>query len=115
MVLGTIALVVVAFGAIIISALPLYLAVKALGGKTSILKTFLINIIGGLAVSLVNYFFETWGGILAFIVLLFIYMWAFKLGPIRAFFAWLLQFVIVAVLYIIGGIIVGASVLNALF
>jgi len=86
---------------LIISALPLYLAVKMLGGKTTIFKTILVNILGGIIVYLVNHFFTTWGGLIAFILLIWFYREMFRLKWFKALLAWLLQLIFMAILYAI--------------
>jgi hypothetical protein len=88
--------------AFVISALPLYLAVKLLGGKTTILNTIFVNLISGLAVFAVNYFFKAGVAIVAFIIVIWIYHEFFRLKWIKAFVAWLLQFVFIAIFYLMG-------------
>lgn len=83
---------------IVVSALPLYLAVTFLGGRTSILKTFLVMIITALVVSMVSATIP-FGGIIAFILLIWIYKEMFQMGWLRAFLAWILQIVFIIVLF----------------
>ena len=54
----------------LISAIPLYLAVNFLGGKTSLLKTAFITLIAGFIVGVIQITLKTWGGLIAFLVLL---------------------------------------------
>ncbi|MFC1705003.1 hypothetical protein ACFLZ6_01595 [Nanoarchaeota archaeon] len=95
---------VILFVLIVISALPLYIAVKLLGGKASIIKVFIVNIIVGILVPIVNSFINWFGGLIAFIVLLFIYKKMFDLGWFRAFVAWVLQFIVLVGLIFIAGL-----------
>ena len=103
-----IALLVI-ISAFIISALPLYFAVKVMGGKTSLFKTIFINLISGLIVGAVKYVFKTWGALIAFIFLIWIYHESFRLKWFKAFFAWILQFVFVAIFYFILLALFGVS------
>lgn len=82
----------------IISAIPLYIAVKFLGGKTTILRTAIIAFLSGIAVSLIQEFFKTFGAIIAFIFLIWVYHEAFKLKWWKAFVAWFLQFIVIGLL-----------------
>ncbi|PIY59779.1 hypothetical protein COY95_05280 [Candidatus Woesearchaeota archaeon CG_4_10_14_0_8_um_filter_47_5] len=104
MILGT---VLVGFPIILLgfifAALPLYFAVKVLGGKTTLLRTVLVNILGGLAVSLIQTFFRRWwGSLIAFGILIWIYREMFRLKWIKAFLAWLLELVFVALFYFVA-------------
>jgi hypothetical protein len=52
-------------------------------------------------VSSIKYSFKFWGGLLAFIMLIWIYHEIFRLKWFKAFLAWLLQFVFIAIFYAI--------------
>ena len=91
----------VIFIAIIISCLPLYFAVLFLGGDASILKVFLTNVgIGVITAILVNFY--GFGGLVVLIFVIFIYSVVFNMGFIKAFFAWLLQYVIAFLLVLLA-------------
>jgi len=103
MALGQIALLGIMFIIIVLSAVPLYLAVKFLGGRATILKVIIVNIIAGIAVPAVKFLVGlylvgkgTYAGIIAFLFMLLVYKIFFRLGWIRAFLAWILQFVVIA-------------------
>jgi len=96
---------------LVISALPLYLAVKILGGKASILKTIVVNILVGAVVWVINYLLNAWASIVAFILVIWIYREMFRLKWIKAFLAWILQFIIMAVLVFLVGLF-GLSVVS---
>jgi hypothetical protein len=96
--------------AFIISALPLYFAVKFLGGKTSLIKTAFVTFISGVIVSGIQYRFKTFGGLIAFFVLIWIYHEVFRLNWSKSFLAWLLQFVFIAIFYFIALLIVAALI-----
>lgn len=89
------------FLVILFSSLPLYLAVKFLGGKASILNVFLVNLGAAILIPFVKQSIGTWGGIISFIFLLFIYKNMFSIGWVRSFLVWILQFVIIALIIII--------------
>ncbi|MCB9359339.1 hypothetical protein H6503_05380 [Candidatus Woesearchaeota archaeon] len=98
----------------IISALPLHLAVKFLGGKTSVLKTALVVFVGGLVVAAVNGLLKFWAGVIAFILMIAVYALAFDLGWFKAFFAWLLQFVFLILFYFILVVLTGGAFLSVM-
>ncbi len=99
--LGTLVLLLITLAIFIISALPLYFAVKMLGGKATLLKILIINLIVALVSFMINFLFQTWGGLIAFILMIWIYKDFFKLGWLRALLAWLLQFVFAVIIVII--------------
>jgi len=96
--LGNILIFLISF---IVSAIPLYLAIKTLGSKTGLFKTAFIVIVSGLIVSAIRYYLNTWSGLIAFFILIWIYHESFRLGWIKAFLAWILQFVFIFVIYFI--------------
>jgi hypothetical protein len=85
----------------LISAIPLNIAVKFLGGKTNLIKTALISLIAGIVVGFIQDKFRVYGSIIAFIILIWIYHESFRLKWLKAIIAWLLQFVIIAIFYFI--------------
>jgi hypothetical protein len=110
--LGTIAISVVILAiilAIIISSLPLYLAVKFLGGDATIVKVFLTNILVAVLSSALTYFFGL-STLYLLIIIVILYMFIFDLGIIRAFVVWFLQYVIAVLLFIAFIAMLGASV-----
>jgi hypothetical protein len=86
---------------IIFSSIPLYFSVKTLKGKTSFIKTVFIVFIGGILVSTVNQIFNFLGGIIAFFALITLYHYSFNLSWLKTIFAWVLQFIFVAILFFI--------------
>lgn len=99
----------------IVAALPLYISLKLMGAKTTLLKTIMVSILAGIAVYITEAIIGRWGGLISFIVLLVIYRFAFRIGIIRAFLAWLLQFAValalVVILFAAGVTIAGLSFL----
>jgi hypothetical protein len=102
----------------VISSLPLYFAVRLLGGKTTLIKTVLVSFISGIIVSAIRLRFETFGAIIAFGILIWIYHEMFRLRWMKALLAWLLQFVFIALFYFLAALffalIIGISVLALL-
>ena len=90
---------------LVVSSLPLYFAVKFLGGKATILKVILVNLIVGLVSGLLSI------PLLGFILLLFIYKKFFELSWLNAFFAWILQFVIAVILVVIAIAVLGIALI----
>jgi len=93
----------------LITSIPLHLAVRFLGGKTSLLNTMFINVIAGVIVAAIQFYFKVWGGLIAFLILLWIYREAFHLKWWKAIVAWLLQFVIIvlfAMLFSLFGLLI---------
>lgn len=87
----------------ILSSLPLYFAVKLLGGNTNLLKTALVALIAGIVVAVIESFFSIWGGLIAFMLLLFIYKGMFGIGWLRAFLVWVIQLVIIVLISVLVG------------
>ena len=86
----------------VVSALPLYFAVKLLGGHTGLLHAAGATFLGGIVVALVNVLLTTFAGVVAFIALIFLYKVMFRMGWIRTLIAWALQFVFVVLLVWLG-------------
>ncbi len=83
---------VIIFVMIIISALPLYFAVNLLGGRTTILKAFLVMLITAILATVIAAIFP-FGTLIAAFILIWIYHEVFRLRWIKAFIAWILQIV----------------------
>lgn len=105
-----IALIIIVLIAIIISSLPLYFSVKLFGGDASILKVFLTNIIVGIVSAVLMGLFG-FGALIILLVTILIYKAMFDLGFFRAFFAWLIQYVIAFLLVILFAFILGLSLI----
>ena len=86
---------------IIISALPLHLAAKAVGGKSSILKSFLIMILVGIASVLLNLILPAFGTILTWIILIIIFKEAYNISWLKSILVWLLWIAFVIILGIL--------------
>ena len=99
----------------VISALPLYIAVKILGGKTTLIRTVIVMIVSGVLVSFSQSFGGIYGGLMAFILVLWLYRISFELGWIRAMFVWAGQFIVLTILYLISFVFLGVTVLGSFF
>jgi hypothetical protein len=94
---GSLVIILLIFLVILISSLPLYLSVRILGGRASILKVFFTNLlVAFLAVAAVEMF--GFGALAIVLVSVIIYMVMFRLGIIRALFAWVLQYLVAGLL-----------------
>ncbi|MBW2971632.1 hypothetical protein KY359_01220 [Candidatus Woesearchaeota archaeon] len=82
----------------ILGIFPLYIIVKLLGGRVSILKALVIKIAAVVITLLLSMAFGLVGPLLVAICLIVLYMFAFRIGIIRAFLAWLLEGVVLAAL-----------------
>ncbi|PIN74019.1 hypothetical protein COV20_02815 [Candidatus Woesearchaeota archaeon CG10_big_fil_rev_8_21_14_0_10_45_16] len=80
----------------IVSIIPLYIAVKMLGGHTSLLKTSLVALLTGSVSLFITIKLSSYAGIVSFLATIVVYRFAFDVGFIRAFLAWLLQGVVLA-------------------
>jgi len=109
--LTTLLVIVLVF---VISALPLYFAVKFLGGKTTLLKTVLVSLLTGIIASAIRSQFRL-GVLIAFLVLVWIYREFFKLKWWKAFIVWFVQLVFIALFYFIAVVLlatlIGISIL----
>lgn len=80
---------------LVISALPLYFAVKLVGGEAGIVKIILVSLILSFASVGAARFIGILAGLFMLFATLFIYKIAFKISIFRAFLAWVLQYVFV--------------------
>jgi hypothetical protein len=107
MILETILIIIAAF---IIAALPLHLAVKMLGGRSTILKVIVVQLLVGVVVALIHAFFS-FASLIAFLVLIWIYREMFRLKWFKAVLAWIIQGVLTFLGILILGIVFGISLL----
>lgn len=104
MVQGFIISLLVLFLIIIISALPLHIAVKLMNGRTHLLKTILVMFITSLIITIISTLIP-FGAILAFIILIWLYREIFRLKWYKAFIVWLLQIIFISILVFIVSIV----------
>ena len=93
-----------------ISAIPLYIAVKVLGGEASILKVIVTNLLVGFMGVLIYFEFPAFSGIITMVALLLIYSFMFKLSIIRAFVAWILQGIVAFALMMVAVLLLGVPI-----
>ncbi len=97
---------------IVISSLPLYFAVVFLGGKTTILKTFLVMILVAIVSAVIKTALPLFGTFLAWLLLIWIFHEFFRLKYFKAFIAWVLWIIFVVVLnFLIGLLGLGALII----
>jgi hypothetical protein len=80
----------------IITVFPLYIIVKLLGGRITLINALVIKVVAALLIFLVSLLFGVIGPLVVALILIGIYMLAFRIGIIRAFLAWLLEGVVLA-------------------
>lgn len=95
----------------IVSAIPLNIAVRLLGGKSSFLKAILVNLIVGTAGYFISTKIKFFATILSFIVLLLIYKVMFRIGWLRALLAWVVQLVIIGIFWLAVFFLLGIMLL----
>ncbi|MEC8221160.1 MAG: hypothetical protein VX028_03735, partial [Nanoarchaeota archaeon] len=83
---------------IIFSTLPLYVSVKILGGKTSLLKTFLVMLIIAIVSAVLKLFLPNLGTLIAWVVLIWIFHEIFRLKYYKAIIVWILWIFFVFIL-----------------
>ncbi|MBN2567619.1 hypothetical protein JXB02_06075 [Candidatus Woesearchaeota archaeon] len=94
--------VAVFIGIMVLSSVPLYLAIRLLGGEATLFRVIVMNIIAGFIAGLLRDALPGFiGAVIAFLGLLFIYKHSFRLGWLRTFVAWLLQFFIAAIIIVL--------------
>lgn len=81
----------------IATSLPLFFAVKMMGGDASLFKVLLTNTLITLASLAATWFFG-FGGLFVFLLIIPTYMLMFQLGFFKAIFAWLIQYVLAIVI-----------------
>lgn len=89
---------------IVVSALPLHIAVKIMRGKTHLLKTIVVMFITSLIITVISTLVP-FGAILAFIILIWLYRELFKLKWYKAFIVWFLQLVFISLLIFLVSIV----------
>ena len=99
--------------AIIISSLPLFIAVRMLGGHATILRVLITNILVGV---LTGWLFASWGAgtLIILLATILLYSFIFKMGIIRSFFAWLIQYIVAFLLILLFTVLLGVTLVAAL-
>jgi|GEM_PF-2122342 len=97
------------FLAVIISSLPLYLSVKLIGGRCSIFSAFFTNMLMAFLTIYAAAEFG-FGAIILVIITILVYMLMFRVGIIRAFFVWIIQYFVAALLVYLALLAFGTSI-----
>jgi hypothetical protein len=105
--------IIILLSAIIISSLPLFIAVKLLGGHATILKVLITNILVGLLSGWLITLFGA-GALIILLATILLYSFIFKMNIIRSFFVFIIQYVVAAILILLFVIITGISLVALL-
>lgn len=101
---------------LLISSLPLYLAVKIMGGDAGLIETMIVNVLAGGMPALIALFVNNWVGLISFIAIILAYTFFFKLGFVRAIITWFVQYVlIILALMLFGGLSIAGVALPKIF
>lgn len=90
---------------VVISAIPLNIAVKMLGGRSSLIKVIFANFLIAILSYLIQHYIGFFVGFFSFIVMLFVYKKMFRMGWLRTLIAWLLQYILIAIFLVILALI----------
>jgi|TARA_B100002003_G_C13885651_1_gene432134 hypothetical protein len=92
---------------LIISALPLYLAVNFVGGEAGKVKILLISLVLSFASLGATRFIGLVAGLVMLIGTLVVYKLAFKISLLKAFMVWVLQYVFVFIAVVLVMLVLG--------
>ena len=92
---------------LILSALPLYLAVNFVGGEAGKVKILLISLVLSFASLGATRFIGMFAGLFMLIGTLIMYKLAFKISLMKAFLVWALQYVFVFIAVVIVMFFIG--------
>ncbi|MCA9460192.1 MAG: hypothetical protein KC589_08745 [Nanoarchaeota archaeon] len=82
---------------VIISALPLHLAVSVLGGRSNVFKAFMVMILVAISTIIIQFFLPIWGVFISWLVLIWIFHEVFRLKWFKAVIAWILWMIFIFV------------------
>ncbi len=94
----------------IVASFPLYLSVKMLGGRTSLLRAVGVNLVVGIVTSLLYIFFSPIA-IVVFLVAVVLYREMFRLRWWKAFLVWFIQIFLSVLLALLLSVLIGMSLL----
>lgn len=99
----------------LLGAFPLYILVKLLGGRVSMIKALIVKVAAVVIVLLLSMAFGIIGPIITAVFLVIFYSLAFRMGLIRSFIAWLLEGVVLAaVIFTLGALGIAAVKWNSI-
>ena len=100
---------------LLILIFPLYLTVKLLGGRITLLTALAIKVVAFLLALLIAIAFGAVGPLIIALVLILLYRFAFRIGIIRAFIAWLLEGVVMlALIFLLNNLGVATDKLSTI-
>lgn len=95
----------------LISAIPLYFALRLVGDREGLIKVAVVNLVAGLVSWFISSFIGSLSGsILGFIGLLFVYKSLFDITWSQAFGAWFLQIVVAIVMFLGAIFLLGIAI-----
>lgn len=97
--IGALALILGAYA--LVAVLPLNIAIKIMGGETTMMKTAIVHVIASLAIFGLNLIMPYNIGWLSYFLIIAIYKYAFDMGWFRALLAWILSGVILIVIVLV--------------
>jgi len=93
----------------LIGVIPLYLAIKIMGGEATILRIILAKLSGLVIGALGSLFLGVIGGVTSLIITILIYKVVFDLGFLRTIIVWLIEAAIMVGLVILAIFVFGVS------
>lgn len=106
---STLIQLLITFIGLVILAIPLYLTVGFLGGKTGILKAIATNLLTGFLFVALRAKYPVWGWLLGFLLSVWLFHEIFRLRWWKALVAFFLQFVILVVFWFLAGALLAAA------
>ena len=92
--------IIVTAAAFLLGFIPLYIAVKILGGEVTILRAIIVKVIGTVLLAILTLFLGIYGPIIAAVAMLLVYIFWFDLSFGRAILAWVIELAIVIVVLV---------------
>ena len=93
---------------LIVLALPLYITVKLLGGKTGILRAIIVTLLTGFLFDFLGQRFPVWGWLVYIFLVAWIYHEVFRLRWLKAFAVFIVQTLVIIIGAILFGLLLGA-------
>ncbi len=108
--------IVLYFIVLLVSSLPLYLAVKMMGGDAYLIETMIINVLAGGMPAIVALFVSNWIGVISFAIIIVVYTFFFRLTVMQAILTWFIQYLLIVIaLMLFGGLAIAGFTMPKLF
>lgn len=107
--LPTLIQLLITFVGLVILAIPLYLTVGLLGGKTGIVKAIATNLLMGFLFVALRAKYPVWGFLLGFLLTVWLFHELFRLKWWKALVAFFLQFVVLVVFWFLAALLLAAA------